>query len=313
MPELSIIVPVYKVEPYLPKCIDSILSQTFTDFELILIDDGSPDRCGEICDKYAAKDDRIVVIHQANKGVSAARNAGLDIAKGEYIGFVDSDDYIGKNYYQILINQAIACKAEIVSCAICICDANGTPKYDTLQTEQVYNSEQMTKELFNTPDKLGGSCCNKVFLRSTVKDIRFQTNMELCEDRFYLLRCYLICNKNIKLRSPSYYVVENPNSATRSMCSKTHFSIIDGSRLMMMITRNGQQRITEAMATNRYLDDCLRHFPLAKKTAMMTGEKYRIKLAKAQLAYFLCVVRCGVKKILPKEQVHRYLSEIVRG
>ena len=92
MPELSIIVPVYKVEPYLPKCIDSILAQTFSDFELILIDDGSPDRCGEICDEYAARDDRVVVIHRENRGVSAARNAGLDAARGEYIGFVDSDD-----------------------------------------------------------------------------------------------------------------------------------------------------------------------------------------------------------------------------
>ena len=94
MCKFSVIVPVYKVETYLPRCIESILNQTVTDFELILIDDGSPDCSGEICDAYAAKDSRIRVIHQKNGGVSKARNAGLDIAQGEYIVFVDSDDWV---------------------------------------------------------------------------------------------------------------------------------------------------------------------------------------------------------------------------
>ena len=94
-PVLSIIVPVYNVEKYLARCIDSILAQTFTDFELILVDDGSTDNSGEICDEYAGKDPRIIVIHKENGGVSSARNHGLDIARGEYITFVDSDDQIG--------------------------------------------------------------------------------------------------------------------------------------------------------------------------------------------------------------------------
>lgn len=103
-PLLSVIVPVYNVEKYISRCIDSILSQTFTDFELILVDDGSPDRCGEICDEYAKKDDRIIVIHQENKGVSAARNRGLDIAQGEYITFIDPDDSIVFDTFELNIN-----------------------------------------------------------------------------------------------------------------------------------------------------------------------------------------------------------------
>ena len=94
MCEVSIIVPIYNVEKYLPRCIESILAQTFTDFELILVDDGSPDRCGEICDYYKKKDKRVKVIHKENGGLSSARNAGINIAIGDYIGFVDSDDYI---------------------------------------------------------------------------------------------------------------------------------------------------------------------------------------------------------------------------
>ena len=103
MPSVSVIVPVYNVEKYLESCIESVLIQTFTDFELILVDDGSPDNCGAICDEYAAKDNRIVVIHQKNGGLSAARNAGLDAATGKYIYFLDSDDSIKPNLIEIVV------------------------------------------------------------------------------------------------------------------------------------------------------------------------------------------------------------------
>ena len=103
MPEVSVIVPVYKVEPYLHRCIDSILGQTFTDFELILVDDGSPDNCGKICDEYAKKDGRVRVVHKENGGVSSARNTGLQIACGKFIYFCDSDDYVEKE----LLNDTV--------------------------------------------------------------------------------------------------------------------------------------------------------------------------------------------------------------
>lgn len=103
MPKISVIVPVFNVERYIHRCVDSILNQTFTDFELILVDDGSPDNCGAICDEYAAKDARIRVLHKENGGVSSARNAALDIATGIYIVFVDSDDTISANYLEELV------------------------------------------------------------------------------------------------------------------------------------------------------------------------------------------------------------------
>lgn len=101
--KVSIIVPVYKAEPYIRKCIDSILSQTFTNFELLLIDDGSPDNCGKICDEYAELDTRVHVFHKENGGVSAARNLGLDHAKGDYVCFIDSDDWIDPDMLETLI------------------------------------------------------------------------------------------------------------------------------------------------------------------------------------------------------------------
>lgn len=101
--KISVIVPVYKVKKYLPRCIESILEQTYANFELILVDDGSPDCSGQICDAYAQKDDRIRVIHKKNGGVSSARNAGIDVAKGEYISFIDSDDWVSNDYLEKLI------------------------------------------------------------------------------------------------------------------------------------------------------------------------------------------------------------------
>ena len=113
MPKISIIVPIYNVEKYLDKCVSSILNQTFTDFELLLVDDGSPDRCGEMCDEYAKKDSRVKVIHRKNGGLSAARNSGIDAACGKYIGFIDSDDYIEENMYEHLYDVITKYDADI--------------------------------------------------------------------------------------------------------------------------------------------------------------------------------------------------------
>lgn len=113
---VSIIIPVYKVEKYLSKCIESIFKQTYFDLELILVDDGSPDKCPEICDTYASKDERVVVIHQKNAGVSAARNAGLEKAKGEYIGFVDPDDWIAPEMYKKMISELESSESDLAIC-----------------------------------------------------------------------------------------------------------------------------------------------------------------------------------------------------
>ena len=110
---ISIIIPVYKTEPYLRKCVDSVLAQTYTNLEVILVDDGSPDDCGKICDEYAAKDSRVKVIHKENGGLSSARNCGLDVATGKYIGFVDSDDWIDPDMYETLLGLLLRYDADI--------------------------------------------------------------------------------------------------------------------------------------------------------------------------------------------------------
>ena len=103
--KISVIIPVYNVEPYLRKCLDSVINQTYRNLEIIIVDDGSPDNCGAICDEYAARDDRVIVIHKKNGGVSAARNDGIRIASGKWITFVDPDDWCEPDYYEMLISS----------------------------------------------------------------------------------------------------------------------------------------------------------------------------------------------------------------
>ena len=122
---ISVIVPVYKVERYLCRCVDSIIAQTYTNLQIILVDDGSPDGSGAICDDYAAKDSRITVIHKKNGGLSDARNAGLVAACGSYIGFVDSDDYIAVDMYEKLYKAIVACNADMSVCNFRYVDENG--------------------------------------------------------------------------------------------------------------------------------------------------------------------------------------------
>ena len=123
-PLVSVIVPIYKVEPYLRRCLDSIVKQTYTNLEIILVDDGSPDGCPQICDEYAARDKRIVVIHKDNGGLSDARNAGLDICKGEYISFIDSDDWVANIYIEAMLKATITNNAEIFNEGYSCCHAS---------------------------------------------------------------------------------------------------------------------------------------------------------------------------------------------
>ena len=181
-PLISIIVPVYKVEKYLARCVDSVLAQTYTNIEVILIDDGSPDGCPAICDEYAAKDQRIVVIHQPNAGVSAARNAGLDIAKGEYIGFVDSDDWIEPDMYEVLYGLIHKYKAEIANI-----DFGSFYQGENKKVLQIDESFSFTKNdafqlLCFSRKGFNASVCSKLIKAELFSDIRFRTDITYGED-----------------------------------------------------------------------------------------------------------------------------------
>ena len=206
MPRISVIVPIYKVEQYLPRCIDSILAQTFTDFELILVDDGSPDNCGAICDEYAAKDSRIRVIHKENQGLVAARNAGIDASSGEWIAFVDSDDWIHKDYLKILYSGALD-ETEIVICGCVITDEY----LDDIDYASVDYLSISMQELFS--DHIARTrVWGRIFSRQAIGDLRFISGTEPVEDS-----CFneLFYHSDLRIRitdAKLYYYYMRPGS-----------------------------------------------------------------------------------------------------
>jgi glycosyltransferase involved in cell wall biosynthesis len=198
-PLISIIVPVYKVEKFLSKCVDSILNQTYRNIEIILIDDGSPDNSPAICDEYAEKDNRIKVIHQRNAGQAGARNAGLAICRGEYIAFVDSDDYIEPNMMEAMLNAAVNNDCDIVRC-------NCATIKDGVRTEQeaVFRSGCMSKkdymDLIMT-DCMGSQPCFALYKSTLWGKIRFPEG-RVFEDLAVIYKIYHLCT------SPCYIINE---------------------------------------------------------------------------------------------------------
>ena len=176
---ISIIVPVYNVEKYLNRCFDSILNQTFTDFELILVDDGSTDNSGIICYEYKTKDNRIKVIHKENGGLSSARNAGLDIARGKYIGFVDSDDFINKDMYKILFDTIQANNSDMVICDYYKVNEDDINKFRNLKCNcenikiKNLNNLESIDNLFLTGEKFIYAW-NKLYKRELFNDLRYE-------------------------------------------------------------------------------------------------------------------------------------------
>lgn len=213
--KLSIIVPVSKVEPYIRRCVDSILAQTFTDFELILVDDGSPDNCPAICDEYAVKDHRVKVIHKKNGGLSDARNAGLDIAQGEYIGFVDSDDWILPDMYRTLTEKIEAHDADICAIGFCELDRNGEVLVTNAVREPllVLNREDFIGQFFPDNKYFMAVCVwNKIYKRDLFQTIRFPRGV-IYEDTFVQLPILDLCQRVAVIGDVGYcYRMERPES-----------------------------------------------------------------------------------------------------
>ena len=138
---ISVIVPVYKVEAYLDRCVQSIVDQTYTNLEIILVDDGSPDRCPQMCDEWAKRDARIRVIHKPNGGGAQARNVGLERASGEYIAFVDSDDYLLPGMYEALLCALMQTNCDIAECDYYVVNSDVFPRYETIQRLKVYTPQ----------------------------------------------------------------------------------------------------------------------------------------------------------------------------
>lgn len=217
MGKISIVVPIYNVESYVEKCIESILNQSFNDFDLILVDDGSTDRCGEICDTYAIKDIRVKVVHKKNGGLSSARNAGIEIAQGKYIAFVDGDDFIHKDMYKILYNEIIQNDSDIV-----ICDFkkvyNENDIIDTMENGKSINLNNIDalNMLYSDKGAEFTVAWNKLYKKELFNDIKYEEG-KIHEDEFIAHKLLYKAQKITYVSKQLYNYIQRENSIVNSM------------------------------------------------------------------------------------------------
>lgn len=246
MAEISLIVPVYKVQKFLPRCVSSVLRQSFSDFELILVDDGSPDGCPAMCDDYAAQEDRIHVIHQENGGLSAARNAGLDWvmenSESAWIMFLDSDDWLHRDCLKRLHDAARQGNAQLAVCSFLrVSDQQEDKSLGDIHP-QILSPEQAYREYYSG---CMTACC-KLIARNIMEEIRFPLG-KLHEDAFVTHRMVFSAEKLAVLPEELYYYYFNPNSITRKTWQPRRLDELEGHRVRLQyLKEHGYPRAEEA-------------------------------------------------------------------
>lgn len=234
---ISVIIPIYNVEKYLDKCIRSVVEQTYKNLEIILVDDGSPDQCGTICDKWAEKDKRIRVIHKTNGGLSDARNAGLNAAIGSYIGFVDGDDYIHPQMYQKLYEKLKEYSADLAIC--------GYDKVDEHSDGIIRNVRLPSEGLIGKTDAIMNICYkgtfvvvwNKLYKRKLFNDLRFIYG-KVSEDLFIMYELFHKCARIVSVSENYYYYVQTPNSIMRREKTVSHLDVVEGYYRMLLFCQS---------------------------------------------------------------------------
>ena len=221
---VSVIIPVYKAEKYLKRCIDSVCNQSYSNLEIILIDDGSPDRCGIICDEYAKKDNRIKVLHIQNNGVSNARNQGMKIMTGDYVQFVDSDDYLKEDMTETLVNSLEHHHSDLVICGFCNVNRSGEVEEYPKEKQGVYEIQKFAIGMLKEPQAYSyGVLWNKLFKADVIRNhkLEFIQNITFGEDFIFNLS-YMEKIKTVYVlqKSMYYYLRYNDNSLMYEMAKK---------------------------------------------------------------------------------------------
>ena len=281
---ISVIVPVYKVEKYLRACIDSILAQTYRNFELILVDDGSPDNCGAICDAYAAKDPRVRVIHQENMGLSGARNTGMDAARGEYITFVDSDDLILPQYLEVLLDALRSANAELSVCSPEIfIDGEENKMTASDQTDFSYSALSGREAcicMYNGDRRVPINAWGKLYLRSLIGDMRFPVG-RIHEDQAFVPPVCFKAAKAAVSDAALYHYRERGDSITRERFSlKRYDDIWAIDRCIAFFREKNEPEIVEAAERKR--KRLLAVYSIyARRDGVTVPKEYRVGLLRA--------------------------------
>lgn len=228
-PLISIVVPVYKVEAYLDRCVQSIVDQTYRNLEIILVDDGSPDNCPAICDAWAAKDSRIKVIHKENGGLSDARNAGMAVATGSYMGFIDSDDYIAPGMYQLLYDRMIADDSDIAACGVEMVFEDGSPTRSLTKSGSCVLEQESAMEAVVRESWLKQPVWYKLYKTDQIRDIPFPVGM-YHEDVFWTWQAVARAKRVSVFDTPCYYYIQRSGSIMGENYSLRRLDAVEAKR-----------------------------------------------------------------------------------
>lgn len=235
---ISIIVPVYKTAQYLPKCLDSIIRQTYKNLEIIVVDDGSPDNSYRICQEYAKIDDRIKIIQQKNSGVSKARNNALNVCSGDYIGFVDSDDFIDEDMYEHLLNLIKENNGDIAICNYTFIDTYGNKEdpmvsISNVPNYKVFDTKNATEEIMKIKDNLFvGHVWDKLFKKDSIKELFFLEDIHCYEDLIFVYEAFKKSNSIIFSNESKYSYVLSETSISHRDFSPKYFTAIEAVKLL---------------------------------------------------------------------------------
>lgn len=293
-PLISVIVPVYNVEKYLRKCVDSILSQTYQNIEIILVDDGSKDNCSVICDEFAAKDARVRVIHKENGGLSDARNTGIDAAAGEYFGFVDGDDYINPEMYEKLYNAVHSAGADLSICGYDLVDENGDLIRSAGQSDiSVVTREEAFEILSRRCTVSYITAVNKLYKSTVLKSMRFPAG-KLHEDEFAIHHVFGMCERVAIIPDRLYDYVQREGSITADFNPKRLDSIDAVYDRFLFFNELGYKRFA-GFALLIGMNFCFLMLPKMKDGA---GKKRLLALIRRQIGLLIRYPNLWVRAIL---------------
>ena len=271
---VSIIIPVYNVQDYLARCVDSVLTQTYTDLEIILVDDGSIDISGDICDEYALHDARVRVIHKENGGLSDARNAGLDVARGNYVAFIDADDYVHPSFVELLLKTINETGAQIaVSTWQELKDGDKPRKVKTRRPRcTILTQEEAISSVFYQK-KLNHSACSRIFETQLFNNIRFPEGM-LYEDLAIIYPLLCKVEKVALINTPMYYYMHRQGSIITTMSLRRTHVLDHIERIEEQVTDEAPQYLPAVRS--RHLSACfnmLRLMPVDEPKWQATKER----------------------------------------
>lgn len=334
---ISVVIPIYNVEKYVEKCVNSVISQTYKNMEIILVDDGSKDKSGEICDSFEKKDKRIKVIHKKNGGLSDARNAGIEIAKGKYISFIDSDDYVSELFIERLYNLCTQNNADIAECAfIKFEDKSQIKKIEDSTVISVKNNEDVLYDLYRKESYVVTVVVwNKLYKMDLFNDIRFPKG-KINEDEFTTYKLFWKCKKIAITSERLYYYRKNNNSIMGKKFNVNRYDCLEAEEERADFLYENKLMNLYSLCVARYLKRIQEYYyktimfiDNSKEYQKMLLQKYRKQYKNTlqyqnletkikniffytspKTCYFIYRIRMSIKN--KKEMIKKWIKKLIR-